>query len=211
MSRYAVRRCIGVALLSALFACDEHARPTAPGLATLETPAQLLRAGSAKRAKLLKRATALDNDVVTSARITPAGGALSIEEAGLVVLFPRGAVSEDVVITATAVRGKELVYTFEPHGLAFNVPIVLAQQLSSSAYSRKHGESTPDVQGGYLAAGTRDVDPAGIASVAETYPAFFHEIAGRTYLVFSTTHFSGYSYLSGRAESSGANLTMALP
>ena len=214
MSRHAVRRCIGVALVTTLIACGERPAPTAPGLTTFDAPAQLLRAGNAKQAKVLGRANRLKHDVSASALISPAGGFLGIAEAGLLVYFPRGAVSQSVVVTVTAQRGKDLVYSFEPHGLTFNVPIVVAQELSFSAYSRKQGESSPEVQGGYLAGGTADIDASGTASLAEAFPVRYREYAGRTYLLFTTTHFSSYTFASGRCESSGTNVlapTVDLP
>jgi hypothetical protein len=209
MSRYAVRRCIGVTLLLAVFACDERPGPLEPTLQPGPATLQLARAGHGKRAKLIRRAKSLKREIVASATITPSGGTLRIEDAGLVVFFPRGAVSEKVVVTATAARGHELVYSFEPHGITFRVPIVIAQELSRSRYSRRHGEETPEVQGGYLDANA--VDAAGEATLAEAFPAFYREHRGKTYIVFATTHFSPYALASGRCESNGSYVTLDLP
>ncbi|HEY8174707.1 MAG TPA: hypothetical protein VIF32_03360 [Gemmatimonadaceae bacterium] len=176
-------------------ACGERTGPLEPMLIRLDTPASAVRAES--KAKVLKRSKALATDIVASTTVTPAGGTLSIPDAGLLVVFPKGAVSRNLVVTATANGGKDVVYSFEPHGTQFNLPIAIAQLSSLTTYGKKKGEILPDIHGGYLLRGPSDVDALGSATFSETFPAAFEDRGGGTYVYFFTNHFSGFALASG--------------
>jgi hypothetical protein len=176
-------------------ACGERTGPFEPTLTRLDVPASAVRGES--KAKILKRSKALAKDIVATATITPGGGTLGIPEAGLLVVFPRGAVSSNLVVTATANRGKEVVYSFEPHGTKFNQPVAIAQLASLTTYAKQKGETRPDIHGGYLLLGPADVDALGTGKFSETFPAAFAERGGGEYVYFFTSHFSGYSLASG--------------
>jgi hypothetical protein len=139
----------------------------------------------------------LKDDIIATTTVTPAGGSLQIPEAGLLVVFPAGAVSRNLVISVKAQRGKDIVYFFEPHGTQFSVPITIAQQLSVTTYAKKNGEKRPEILGGYLLHGEQDVDGQGNGSFSETFPTSYGNHANHAYVVFTTSHFSGYALASG--------------
>ena len=197
MSGHALLRCtayFAIAVL-AMSACGERTGPFEPALTRLDLPVSAVRAES--KAKVLKRSKSLAKDIVATTTVTPAGGTLSIPDAGLLVIFPKGAVSRDLVVTATANGGKDVVYSFEPHGTKFNLPIAIAQLSSLTTYAKKKGETLPDIHGGYLLGGPSDVDALGVATFSETFPAAFADRGGGTYVYFFTTHFSGFALASG--------------
>src|SRR5438105_12104588 len=115
----------------ATIACGERTGPFEPTLTRLDSP--IVSARGESKAKLVRRSSALPKDIVASATITPRGGTLTIPDAGLLIVFPPGAVSRNLVVTAKASRGKDVVYSLEPHGTTFNVPIAIAQLASLTA------------------------------------------------------------------------------
>ena len=64
-----------------------------------------------------------------SATVGPLGGTLSLPGAGLLVVVPPLALSSRQTITVTAVAGSNVAYEFAPHGLKFNLPLVVTQNL----------------------------------------------------------------------------------
>jgi hypothetical protein len=197
MSGHALLRCTAYTVIAvlAMSACGERTGPFEPTLTRLDAPISAVIAES--KAKVIKRSKALAKDIVAKVTITPGGGTLSIPEAGLLVVFPRGAVSRNLVVTATANRGKDLVYSFEPHGTKFNQPIAIAQLSSLTTYAKKNDETRPEVHGGYLLNGPSDIDALGSATFAETFPAAFADRGGGAYVYFFTSHFSSYALASG--------------
>jgi hypothetical protein len=196
MSGHPLLRCTVYTVFAvAVVSCGERTGPLAPTLVRLDEPALAARAES--KAKLIKRSKNLASDVAARATITPGGGILTIPEAGLLLVFPRGAVSKNLVVTATANRGKEVVYSLEPHGTTFNLPIAIAQLTSLTTYEKKSGETKPQLHGGYLLNGPSDIDGLGSASFSETFPAALADRAGGTYAYFYTYHFSSYALASG--------------
>jgi hypothetical protein len=156
------------------------------------------------RGEIVKRTGNLHEDITATAAITPDGGSLSLPEAGLVLVFPRGAVSQTVQVTATALKGKRLVYDFQPHGLVFNTPIDVAQQLRGTELNATRAQKKRlDVWAGYLSRGTADILIDGSANFSETFDASYHGTGSETLAVFMTTHFSGYAMASGRRELPG--------
>jgi hypothetical protein len=202
MSGHALLRCTAYTVIAviAMSACGERTGPFEPTLTRLDAPAAAVRVESQAgetHASLIKRSKSLARDIVGRATVTPAGGTLTIPEAGLLVVFPRGAVSRNLVVTATANRGNEVVYSFEPHSTKFNVPIAIAQLASLTKYKEKQGEILPEIHGGYLLHGLTDVDALGSATFAEIFPAASANRGGGTYFIFFTTHFSSYALASG--------------
>jgi hypothetical protein len=156
------------------------------------------------RGEIVKRTGNLQDDITATASITPDGGSLSLPEAGLVLIFPRGAVSETVEVTATALKGKRLVYDFQPHGLVFATPIYVAQQLRGTELNAQRAQKKGlDVWAGYLSRGTSDILVDGSANFSETFNATYYGTGTETLVVFMTTHFSGYAMASGRRELPG--------
>jgi len=74
----------------------------------------------------------LANPITVTKTIGSSGGVLSIPAAGVTVVVPSGALDRDTEITMTARAGYLLAYDFEPHGVAFNVPLVFSQSLNNT-------------------------------------------------------------------------------
>ena len=150
---------------------------------------------------ILKRSARLDEDLSASATITPEGGLIAIPQAGLLLYFPSGAVSQTIEVTATAVKGNRVVYDFQPHGLTFDTPIYVAQRLQLTELDTpRSGRKRPAVWAGYLSRGVEDILSNGGGNFSEVFDAFYHGKGSEAAVVFSTTHFSGYAMASGRKE-----------
>src|SRR5438552_6345658 len=181
MLGHALLRCTVYTVIAvvAMSACGERTGPSEPTLARLETsPAA---AKSESQAKIVKRSKALKGDLLATTTVTPGGGTLAIPDAGLLVVFPRGAVSKNLVVTVKAHSGKDVVYSFDPHGTRFNQPIAIAQLLSLTTYAKKNGETRPEIHGGYLPNGPKDVDAAGVGAFSESFHAEYGTHATKTY------------------------------
>ena len=131
MSGHPLLRCTVYTVIAvfAMSACGERTGPLEPTLSRLETSPASARGDS--HAKILKRSKALKGDLQATATVTPNGGTLAIPDAGLLVVFPRGAVSRNLVVTVEAHGGKDLVYSFEPHGTHFSQPIEIESKRPS--------------------------------------------------------------------------------
>jgi hypothetical protein len=175
------------------------APPEASELERADAPA--MNSMYVARGYLVKRTFTLPNDTATTATITPEGGFLSFPEAGLLLYFPKGAVSETIQVTATALKGNRVAYDFQPHGITFNTPIYVAQELLRTELNTpRANKKRPDVWAGYLYNGTDDILTDGSANFTEVFDAFYYGKGSETLAVFTTTHFSGYAMASGRRE-----------
>ena len=194
---------VSAALLIAAACGDNPAGITSatPDLQRVETEAASLTSDHVARGLLIRRDVNLRKDVSASAIITPKGGFLALRETGLLVYFPSGAVSRDVEITATALKGNRVVYDFQPHGLAFATPIHVAQSLANTEIGTRGGRKAQDVWVGYLDHGDADVNADGNARFSEVFDVFFQGAGREALAVFTTTHFPGYAMASGRRES----------
>ncbi len=81
---------------------------------------------------VLQRTSPLSRDVSVSADIGKSGGTIEIREAGLKFVVPSNALvppssKKTVTITITALKGDEVAYTFQPHGLRFREPVRIEQ------------------------------------------------------------------------------------
>lgn len=197
MSGHPLIRCTVCTVIAvvAMTACGERTGPLEPTLTRLETSPAAAKAED--HSKVIKRSKALKGDLFASATVTPNGGTLAIADAGLLVVFPRGAVSKNLVVTVKAHSGKDILYSFEPHGTRFSQPIAIAQLLSLTTYAKKGGEARPDIHGGYLLNGQKDIDALGVGTFSESFPAVYGVRGTSTYVVFATNHFSGYALASG--------------
>lgn len=81
---------------------------------------------------VLRRSEALDETEVVSATVGADGAVLELEDAGLRVYIPKGALSERTLITVEAPEGDLVGYHFSPHGLQFAKPVVLVQELEDT-------------------------------------------------------------------------------
>jgi hypothetical protein len=82
---------------------------------------------------VLTRDEPLTRDEVVSEYIGPWGGTIRLPRAGLTVTVPRGALDRYTRITVTAPAGDLLGYEFAPHGLQFDRPVILTQEVSLSS------------------------------------------------------------------------------
>jgi hypothetical protein len=165
------------------------------------TEPQIRDAGSASTSrsggdvvKLLKRDDAL-GPITASAIIGPKGGRIQIHAAGLRIDFPRNAVRAPTRITVTALRGRNVAYHFEPHGLVFRAPVTIRQSLRHTS-AWKDPALAAQLQGSYF--DRLLVDPT------ESYSRSLERREGRlkeaaAWLEFTIEHFSGYMVSSGKA------------
>jgi hypothetical protein len=145
--------------------------------------------------RMLKRTERLDDNLSASAVIGPRGGHLQIKQAGIRIDFAPGAVSKPTRISVTAIRGRNVAYRFQPHGLVFNAPVTIQQNLRHTI-AWKDAEFAAQLQGSYF--DRLLVDPT------ETYARNFERRAGRLrdaarVLEFNIEHFSGYMVSTGKA------------
>lgn len=148
------------------------------------------------------RGNALAADVSVSQTIGSSGGTISIPQAGMTITFAPGAVSAPTTITATANAGGYYAYTFQPHGIQFNAPVVITQDMRYAQTTGLLG-GLLSVQGGYMADGISDLNQStGTVSVSEQLPAvttYQTDASGTTYPVttYTVKHFSGYILTGG--------------
>jgi hypothetical protein len=127
---------------------------------------------------VLTREVPLDRDEVVSETIGRWGGVIRLPRAGLTVVVPRGALDGPTRITVTAPAGDLLGYQFEPHGLQFDRPVTVTQEISS------------DAAAGGLEAIYFDGDLLPEVTVLEVRPVATYSSRA----VFRLEHFSGYAY-----------------
>jgi hypothetical protein len=206
------RRGGAVALLivvAGAIACGDRVLPTAP-VALAPVSASALKADNDghRRAPVLRRVTPLRSDEVSCRVIDPSRAhretTIALRAAGLRVSFPVNSVSAPTRICLTAEAGSLLTYTFHPHGLQFNVPILVQQDLRHTTAFRNPALAE-GILAGYLRNGVAvDVDVDGVAQFEETFTtALYDEVDAPTRTMparasFSTLHFSGYALASGK-------------
>ena len=176
----------------AVAACADRL-PTAPEPAAADR-ATLASGSSADVVRVLKRTDALANNLTASGVIGPRGGHIKIESAGIRVDFPRGAVSTPTLITVTAIRGNTVAYSFEPHGITFEQPVMIRQSLKNTVAWKDPGFAAA-LQGAYFE--RMLVDPT------ETYARTLEHRGGKLkdrgrMLEFTIEHFSGYMVSTGK-------------
>lgn len=184
----------------ALAACTDapsgpSAQPSAPLLARAK--------GGSGKTSTVGRATPLTQTVTVSYRIDPTrSGRIEIPAAGLEIDVPQGAVSSPVTITVSALPGNVVAYEFQPHGLVFQRPLHVRQDLRALALDRLPGKGAQSRLGkleleiAYFVS-TSDLDVAGgSASVAEFLASTF-DFSGHK-VEFDIEHFSGYMVSWGR-------------
>lgn len=190
-------------LLSAILAvaaCGDR-ELTSPAPPAVSATAPFAKAASQSRivaaVRLLKRTKPLQEDATASAVIGPAGGSLSIADAGVEVKFAPGAVAKATRITVTAIEGTDVVYEFQPHGLKFSAPVVVRQDLKKTTAESDAGFAA-SLQGSYFEgtlADNRIGQHGEYSHIKEGRKAKLHG-AGR-FLEFTIEHFSGYLLSTG--------------
>lgn len=199
-----------IAAIAGALACGDLAPPSAPRLAAPDAGAQSkIQLGNHVRFPVLARTQRLRRNEVACRDMDPAATVdvtIALAKAGLKVTFPAGSVGESTEICLTAHAGRLLTYTFEPHGLHFQRPIQVEQDLShTNAFHNPAVAST--LVFGYLEDGVDvDVDADGVGEFAETFDTGVRGDAQNiapelpSTATFETIHFSGYALASGKAD-----------
>lgn len=146
---------------------------------------------------VMSRQGTLGGDMTASAVIGPKGGELRLQEAGLRLIVPKGAVSVPTTFSVTAVAGAMVAYEFEPHGTSFPVPLIIQQTVFNSGPDSAD-PNTYNFQAGHFLS-RDDLDgTAELGVVNETLPTRIEKGKGK--ITFSVTHFSGYLLASGKDQ-----------
>jgi len=141
---------------------------------------------------VLKRTTALATNLTATATIGTSGGSLRLDDAGLRVDIPSGALAAPLTITVTALAGDNVTYEFEPHGTLFAKPVKVTQDLHGTSAD---GNATylRTVHGSYF---DTSLDSAFTDPLHLTAKVKEHQLAYRdnnsSQLRFYVGHFSGY-------------------
>jgi hypothetical protein len=128
---------------------------------------------------VLRRNVPLAEDEVVTQWVGRLGGIIRLPRAGLTVVVPFGAVSRSTRITVTAPAGDLVGYDFQPHGLQFDRPLLVTQDLLST-----EGLGLLNLQAVYFEGGLE-------ASVTplESLPVWLLNTLG----IYRIEHFSGYA------------------
>jgi hypothetical protein len=139
--------------------------------------------------------------------IGPKGGQIKIGEAGLTVVFSKGAVLQNTTITVTADSGSLVSYEFGPHGTQFLAPVAIEQDMQKTTFAGKPDKATT-LYGGYLLHGAADIkgDSANVSEFHAAQSSVGIDSFGKKQLkdaVYVVWHFSGYILISTRQSAEG--------
>lgn len=189
------RRILLAAATTALVAaaCVSTDNPVAPPSAPLAPSVanqSLLGLGGATTVTPLHRTKALSQSLSASANIGPLGGTLAVPGAGILVVIPPLAVPKTKTITVTATAGSNVAYEFAPHGLKFNLPLIVTQNLSGTDASQTGSIDPLSLFAGYYP------DSTNVTSITEQLNVNVNLLDQLA--TFTVWHFSGYILASGR-------------
>ena len=153
----------------------------------------------------LRRTSPLTERVSVTRAIGPEGGEIELEEAGIVLHIPEGALDARTEITVTALAGDAVAFTFSPHGLLFLKPATIRldvegttaeEALEDFLESSTHDEDDDDEDDNGLLRlhaflGVYFVgDPSnGVVQPLEILETFLDDDE----IIFRIEHFSGYA------------------
>ena len=148
----------------------------------------------------LKRRKALQYDLTQSMVIGPDGGEFKIYEAGFKINVPKGALSAPTLISVTALKGWNVAYEFQPHGLVFLDTVKITQDLRPT-WAYHEDAWLRNAEAGYFE--DRDTSFIGnyrlFAYASELRPVEVDNTRQNARVLrFHITHFSGYLVSSGR-------------
>ena len=150
---------------------------------------------------VVQRQTALASSISVTKVISSSGGTISLPEAGMSITFARGALASSTAITVTADAGKAVSYEFAPHGIKFNAPVTVSQDMSGTTLVN-NVRAAATISGGYTANGLSDIVGGLLAKIAEILKATTTIVIGadgQAHLgtsSFIIKHFSGYVLIS---------------
>ncbi|HEU4880631.1 MAG TPA: hypothetical protein VFT45_00260 [Longimicrobium sp.] len=178
-------RAAALVAAAALAACGDSTQPSnlittgGPSLDLSDPPVVI---------DVLQRSEPLLHNFAAAALIGRNGGVIRLPEAGFTMTFPANSVRFPTLITVVAVPGTPVAYLFEPHGLVFQKPPTITQDLRGT---EAFGNPTilRDLEGAYFPeAGLLD----GLtALIGETRPTTV-DVTGWK-MRFDVQHFSGYA------------------
>ena len=195
----------------AVFACGTPDKPLAPISPSKPTPTysrinatdsllMLTNVLFSDTAIILQRTTPLSANLSASAVIGRAGGEISLPLAGVKISFPPGALTQSTTITMTALKGPYVAYEFQPHGIVFQEPVKITQDLAGTGASGVVALLN-GMHGAYFdqSLDLSTVDPSTQqGQVQETQLGYFENNRGK--IKFYIGHFSGYLLSCGRGE-----------
>jgi hypothetical protein len=179
-------------------ACSDSASPTASAPDARQPSAGLLT--TLTQVTLLQRLLPLGQSYSAAATIGPGGGSIRISQAGMTITFPAGAVSAPVYVTATALPGSNVAYTFEPHGIVFAKDPTITQDLSVTQVVNQL-LFPPQLGGAYFA--DESQISGSTATVSEERAATVNLLSLK--MSFTVHHFSGYAATSKSKYISASN------
>ena len=196
-----IRRIGALALALTLTACsaDQVAAPTQMKAAPSEPDASLLGgllgtvtdALRITSAEPVHRTTPLAVPITVTKEIGYYGGTLSIPEAGVTVIVPRGALMRTTTITMTARAGSLLAYDFSPTGTTFYKPLLFNQSLRGTNVTLLQ---VPFLRLGYYS------NPGLLGELTATVSDLLGGVTNLLDWSFNAPikHFSGYVVICGR-------------
>ena len=146
----------------------------------------------------LRRSSYLPNNISQSAMIGPDGGEIDVDGTGARIVFPAGALARRTRISMTAKAGWNVAYEFGPHGITFDAPVTVQQDLNYTVANT--AGAAIRVQAGYFqrSLDTAFLDPSqSIARVSELRPVWLDHTLNSLVASFYIYHFSGYILSSG--------------
>ena len=198
-----IRRIGALALALTLAACsaDQVSAPTQVSAAPADAQSGLLGGLLGTVTGVLnltttdavQRTTPLAAPITVSKEIGYYGGTLSIPEAGVTVIVPRGALMRTTTITMTARAGSLLAYDFSPTGTKFYKPLVFNQSLNGTNVTLLQ---VPLLRLGYYS------DPGLLGELTATVSDLLGGVTDLLSWSFTAPikHFSGYVVMCGRSS-----------
>jgi hypothetical protein len=178
-------------------ACAEYATGPGSSIRPPSTTVQFRGLGTGTGVKAVRWSSDRGGSQ-TSGTIGPRGGTLSIPGADFTIVFPKGALKDETVITIVALD-HYVGYDMLPHGLQFARPVIATQGLGNVKVNGP-------VFCAYLAPG-QGIGTDGLATAAEIESSttdFGLDLSGRPQAVtqlWTLNHFSRYILASGVEQS----------
>lgn len=178
-------RVVALVAVATLAACSDSTQPSnlittgGPSLNLSDPPVVI---------DVLQRSEPLLHNFAAAALIGRNGGVIRLPEAGFTMTFPANSVRFPTLITVVAVPGTPVAYLFEPHGLVFQKPPTITQDLRGT---EAFGNSAiiRDLEGAYFP--EPELLDGLTAIIGETRPTTV-DINGWK-MRFDVQHFSGYT------------------
>ena len=199
-------RCVhatALVVVVGLSACVDQPVPFEPEVASPEVSGPFFNHQPAPGFSVLRWAEPLESSVSITRTVGRRGGEIELDEVGLVLKIPRGALAARTSITVTALAGDAVAFTFSPHGLVFLEPSTIRLDVEGTTTGEAFGhfleslESDDDDDGPLLLDAFLGVycvgDLSNGAEPLETLQTFLED----DQVSFRIGHFSGYALAGG--------------